>query len=184
MPSRTWQTLRPPSATPRSAWVRRSTSSPTSPTARLPTAPTGERIGWVLVPNTNPDHDELVLAVAGAGRKLGFVCAPAIFQRVVIDCIDEPSDVEAYAENRRALTEGLSALGYEFVEPQGAFYLWVKALEPDANAFFERAKSFELLPVPSDSFGCPGWVRVGYCVSHETIVNSMPAWKKLAESYK
>lgn len=144
----------------------------------------GERIGWVLVPNTNPDHDKLVLAVAGAGRKLGFVCAPAIFQRVVIDCVDEPTDVEAYAENRRALTEGLSALGYEFVEPQGAFYLWVKALEPDANAFFERAKSFELLPVPSDSFGCPGWVRVGYCVAHETIVNSMPAWKKLAESYK
>lgn len=144
----------------------------------------GERIGWVLVPNTNPDHDELVLAIAGAGRKLGFVCAPAIFQRVVIDCVDEPTDVAAYAENRRALTEGLSALGYEFIEPQGAFYLWVKALEPDANAFFERAKSFELLPVPSDSFGCPGWVRVGYCVSHETIVNSMPAWKKLAESYK
>lgn len=144
----------------------------------------GERIGWVLVPNTNPDHDRLVLAIAGAGRKLGFVCAPALFQRVVIDCIDEPSNVEAYAENRRALTEGLSALGYEFIEPQGAFYLWVKALEPDASAFFERAKSFELLPVPSDSFGCPGWVRVGYCVSRDTIVNSMPAWKKLAESYK
>lgn len=144
----------------------------------------GERIGWVLVPNTNPDHDELVLAIAGAGRKLGFVCAPALFQHVVIDCVDEPTDVEAYAENRRALTEGLSALGYEFVEPRGAFYLWVKALEPDANAFFERAKALELLPVPSDSFGCPGWVRVGYCVAHETIVNSMPAWKKLAESYK
>lgn len=144
----------------------------------------GERIGWVLVPNTNPDHDKLVLAVAGAGRKLGFVCAPAIFQRVVIDCVDEPTDVEAYAENRRALTEGLSELGYEYIEPQGAFYLWVKALEPDANAFFERAKALELLPVPSDSFGCPGWVRVGYCVSHETIVNSMPAWKKLAESYR
>ena len=143
----------------------------------------GERIGWVLVPNTNPDHDRLVLAIAGAGRKLGFVCAPALFQRVVIDCIDEPSNVEAYAENRRALTEGLSALGYEFIEPQGAFYLWVKALEPDASAFFERAKSFELLPVPSDSFGCPGWVRVGYCVSRDTIVNSMPAWKKLADSY-
>lgn len=143
----------------------------------------GERIGWVLVPNTNPDHDRLVLAIAGAGRKLGFVCAPALFQRVVIDCIDEPSNVEAYAENRRALTEGLSALGYEFIEPQGAFYLWVKALEPDASAFFERAKSFELLPVPSDSFGCPGWVRVGYCVSRGTIVNSMPAWKKLADSY-
>ena len=144
----------------------------------------GERIGWVLVPNTNPEHDRLVLAVAGAGRKLGFVCAPALFQHVVIDCVDEPTDVEAYAENRRALTEGLSELGYEYIEPQGAFYLWVKALEPDANAFFERAKALELLPVPSDSFGCPGWVRVGYCVSKETIVSSMPAWKKLAESYE
>lgn len=144
----------------------------------------GERIGWVLVPSTNPEHDRLVLAVAGAGRKLGFVCAPALFQHVVIDCVDEPTNVEAYAENRRVLTEGLSALGYEFIEPQGAFYLWVKALEPDASAFFERAKALELLPVPSDSFGCPGWVRVGYCVSKETIVNSMPAWKKLAESYE
>ena len=144
----------------------------------------GERIGWVLVPSTNPEYDRLVLAVAGAGRKLGFVCAPALFQHVVIDCVDEPTNVEAYAENRRVLTEGLSALGYEFIEPQGAFYLWVKALEPDANAFFERAKALELLPVPSDSFGCPGWVRVGYCVSKETIVNSMPAWKKLAESYE
>ena len=144
----------------------------------------GERIGWVLVPNTNPEHDRLVLAVAGAGRKLGFVCAPALFQHVVIDCVDEPTNVEAYAENRRVLTEGLSALGYEFIEPQGAFYLWVKALEPDASAFFERAKALELLPVPSDSFGCPGWVRVGYCVSKETIVNSRPAWTKLAESYE
>ncbi len=144
----------------------------------------GERIGWVLVPPTSPEHDELVLAVAGAGRKLGFVCAPALFQRVLADCVDCPSDVEAYAENRRALTEGLAALGYEFIEPEGAFYLWVKALEPDAGAFFERAKALELLPVPSDSFGCPGWVRVGYCVSHETIVNSLPAWAKLAESYR
>lgn len=144
----------------------------------------GERIGWVLVPPTNPEHDDLLFAVAGAGRKLGFVCAPALFQRVLIDCVDCPSDVEAYAENRRVLTEGLSRLGYEFIEPQGAFYLWVKALEPDAGAFFERAKALELLPVPSDSFGCPGWVRVGYCVSHETIVNSMSAWEKLAASYR
>ena len=144
----------------------------------------GERIGWVLVPPTNPDHDDLILAIAGAGRKLGFVCAPALFQRVLMDCVDCPSDVEAYAKNRRALTEGLSALGYEFIEPEGAFYLWVKALEPDAEKFFERAKALELLPVPSDSFGCPGWVRVGYCVSYETIVNSMPAWEKLAASYR
>ena len=144
----------------------------------------GERIGWVLVPNTNPEHDELVPAVAGAGRKMGFVCAPALFQRVLIDCVDEPCNIEAYERNRRALTEGLASIGYEFIEPQGAFYLWMKALEPDANAFFERAKSFELLPVPSDSFGCTGWVRVGYCVSYETIVDSMPAWQALWDSYQ
>ena len=143
----------------------------------------GERIGWVLVPPTNPEHDELVLAVAGAGRKLGFVCAPALFQRVLIDCVDEPSDVEAYARNREALTRGLAELGYEYIEPDGAFYLWVKALEPDAEAFFEKCKALDLLPVPSDSFGCPGWVRIGYCVSYETIVNSMPAWAKLKALY-
>ena len=144
----------------------------------------GERIGWVLVPLTNPEHDRLVPAVAGAGRSLGFVCAPAIFQRVIADCVDEPSDVAAYERNRKALTGGLAAAGYTYIEPAGAFYLWVKALEPDANAFFERAKAHELLPVPSDSFGCPGWVRVGYCVSYDTIVNSMPAWEALAAEYR
>ena len=144
----------------------------------------GERIGWVLVPPTNPEHDRLVPAVAGAGRSLGFVCAPAIFQRVIADCVDEPSDVAAYERNRKALTGGLAAAGYTYIEPAGAFYLWVKALEPDANAFFERAKAHELLPVPSDSFGCPGWVRVGYCVSYDAIVNSMPAWEALAAEYR
>lgn len=143
----------------------------------------GERIGWILVPGTNPEHDDLVFAVAGSGRKLGFVCAPALFQRVIADCVDEPTNIQAYTKNREALTSGLSDLGYEYIEPQGAFYLWVKALEPDAQAFFERAKALELLPVPSDSFGCHGWVRVGYCVSYETIVDSMPAWKRLKESY-
>ena len=144
----------------------------------------GERIGWVLVPPTNPDHDELIPAVAGAGRKLGFVCAPALFQRVLADCVDEPTNVEAYAKNRAALTEGLSKLGYTYVEPDGAFYLWLKALEPDAEAFCERAKSFEIMAVPSNSFGCTGWVRLGYCVSYDTIVNSLPAWEKLAASYR
>ncbi len=143
----------------------------------------GERIGWVYVPTTNPDHDRLIPAVAGAGRKLGFVCAPALFQRVLIDCVDVPADVASYARNREALTRGLSELGYHYIEPQGAFYLWVQALEPDAEAFFERAKQLELLPVASDSFGCTGWVRLGYCCDYETIVNSMPAWKKLKESY-
>ena len=143
----------------------------------------GERVGWILVPNTNPQADRLMPAVAGAARTLGFVCAPALFQRVIIDCIDEPSDVEAYARNRTALTDALAEYGYTYVEPNGAFYLWVKALEPDANAFCERAKKYELLAVPSDSFGMPGWFRLGYCVSYETIVNSLPAWKQLADEY-
>lgn len=144
----------------------------------------GERIGWILVPNTNPDHESLLAAVAGAGRKLGFVCAPALFQRVVADCVDVPCDVGAYERNRAILTEGLLRLGYEFIEPQGAFYLWLKSLEPDSVSFFEKAKAFELLPVPSDSFGCAGWVRVSYCVSHKTIVDSMPAWERLAAAYR
>ena len=144
----------------------------------------GERVGWILVPNTNPQAARLMPAVAGAARTLGFVCAPALFQRVIIDCIDEPSDVEAYARNRTALTDALAEYGYTYVEPDGAFYLWVKALEPDANAFCERAKKYELLAVPSDSFGMPGWFRLGYCVSYETIVNSLPAWKQLADEYR
>ncbi len=138
----------------------------------------GERIGWVLVPPCNPDHDELVPAVAGAGRKLGFVCAPALFQRVIGRCVDLPCNVDAYAANRDALTEGLARIGYEFIEPQGAFYLWIKAPGGDAQAFCERARAYDLFVVPSDSFGCPGWVRAGYCVSHDTIVNSLPAWEQ------
>ena len=140
----------------------------------------GERIGWLLV----PDSAEEYAAVCGAGRALGFVCAPALFQRVIERCADEPSDVAAYAANRELLTKGLSELGYEYVEPQGAFYLWVRALEPDAQAFAERAKKHELLLVPSDSFGVKGWIRIGYCVSPDVIRNSMPAFKALAEEYK
>ena len=117
----------------------------------------GERVGWILVPNTNPQAARL---------------------------IDEPSDIEAYARNRTALTDALADYGYTYVEPDGAFYLWVKALEPDANAFCERAKKYELLAVPSDSFGMPGWFRLGYCVSYETIINSLPAWKQLADEYR
>lgn len=145
----------------------------------------GERIGWLYVADQmGRSADDVYAAVCGAGRALGFVCAPALFQRVVERCIDEPSDVAAYAANRELLASGLSALGYEYVEPQGAFYLWVRALEPDAQAFAERAKRHELLLVPSDSFGVKGWVRIGYCVDADVIRNSMPAFKALAEEYK
>ena len=144
----------------------------------------GERVGWVLVPNTMELAGRVMPAVAGAARTLGFVCAPALFQRVVADCVDEPSDVEAYARNRTLLTRALSEYGYTYVEPDGAFYLWVKALEDDAEAFCERAKAYELLPVPSNSFGVPGWFRLGYCIDYDVIERSLPAWKQLAEDYR
>ena len=142
----------------------------------------GERIGYVYVSDLMENDDQVVAAVAGAGRALGYICAPVLFQRVIAACVDEPSDVASYAANRTLLTEGLSALGYEYVEPQGAFYLWVRALEEDAQAFSDRAKEHELLLVPSDSFGVGGWVRVSYCIARETIENSMPAFKALMES--
>lgn len=144
----------------------------------------GERVGWVLVPPTCFENARVMAAIAGSARALGFVCAPALFQRVIADCVDEPCNVEAYNRNRLMLVNELGEMGYSVVEPEGAFYLWVRALEPDAEAFCERAKRFELLPVPSDSFGVPGWVRVGYCVSYDTIVNSLPAWRALMDSYR
>lgn len=144
----------------------------------------GERVGWVLVPPACFESARVMAAIAGSARALGFVCAPALFQRVIADCVDEPCNVEAYNRNRLLLVNELGEMGYSVVEPEGAFYLWVRALEPDAEAFCERAKRFELLPVPSDSFGVPGWVRVGYCVSYDTIVNSLPAWRALMDSYR
>ena len=103
---------------------------------------------------------------------------------MIARCIDEPSDVEAYAANRKLLADELDRLGYEYVEPDGAFYLWVRALEDDAQAFSDRAKEFELLLVPSDSFGVGGWVRLSYCIARDVIERSLPAFAKLKESYE
>lgn len=144
----------------------------------------GERIGYIYVSERMPEWNRAYAAICGAGRALGFVCAPSLFQGVIEKCVDVPTDVAAYAENRELLCQGLAGLGYEYVEPQGAFYLWVKALEPDEQAFAARAKEHELLLVPSTSFGCTGYVRIGYCVSKETIANSMPAFKALMEEYR
>ncbi len=144
----------------------------------------GERIGYIYVNDAMENCDEVFTAVCGAGRALGYICASVILQRVIAKCIDVPSDVRAYEENRAILTRGLAKLGYEFVEPEGAFYLWVRALEPDAEAFSEKAKEFELLLVPSDSFGSQGWVRLTYCIERSTIERSMPAFKALKEAYE
>ena len=160
-------------------WARTIVCYSYSKTLSLP----GERIGYIYVSDLMDEAADVSVAVAGAGRALGFVCAPVLFQRVIERCIDVPSDVAAYAENREALTRGLSEIGYDYIEPEGAFYLWMRALEPDANAFSERAKAHELLLVPSDSFGVGGWVRVSYCVAPEVIDAAMPAFRALWEEY-
>ena len=144
----------------------------------------GERIGYIYVSDLIEDADVIFTAICGAGRALGYICAPVLLQRVIAQCLDVPSDVAAYEQNRKLLTDGLRELGYEFVEPEGAFYLWVRALEADAVAFSERAKQYELLLVPSDSFGAKGWVRLSYCIASKTIKDSMPAFKALKESYQ
>ena len=143
----------------------------------------GERIGWVYVSDAMENAQDVMFAVAGAGRAYGYVCAPVLLQRVIEQCVNLPSDVEAYRRNRDLLTSNLSDIGYQFVEPEGAFYLWVKALEDDAEAFSDRAKDYELLLVPSNSFGTTGWVRISYCVSEKTIKDAIPAFRALYESY-
>ena len=144
----------------------------------------GERVGYVYVSDTMDaeEADRVFFAVAGAGRAHGYICAPVLFQRVAAACVDEPSDVEAYATNRRILTEALDEMGYEYVQPDGAFYLWVRALEPDAQAFSDRAKQHELLIVPSDSFGCPGYFRMAYCIETEKVCRSFVAFEKFVST--
>lgn len=144
----------------------------------------GERIGYIAVSNRAADSGNLFAAVCGAGRALGYVCAPSLFQHVIAKCIGQTADISVYKKNRDVLYESLSRLGFRCVKPDGAFYLFVKALEKDATAFCERAKKYELLLVPGDDFGCPGYVRIAYCVTYKQIVDSLPAFEKLALEYK
>ena len=144
----------------------------------------GERIGYIFIPEGAADCRKLYAAVCGAGRALGFVCAPSLMQYAVAECTDALPDVSAYKKNRDLLLGALTDYGYEAVPPDGAFYLFVKSPEPDANAFCERAKKYELLLVPSDDFGCEGYVRISYCVTTEQIEKSLPAFKALIEEYK
>lgn len=143
----------------------------------------GERIGYVLIPDAMADFKGMYAAICGAGRALGYVCAPSMFQKVVMKCIGQTGDISIYKKNRDLLYQGLKATGYDCVMPQGAFYMFVKALEPDANKFCERAKDFELLLVPSDDFGVEGYVRISYCVSTAQIEKSLPAFYELSKAY-
>ena len=144
----------------------------------------GERIGYIAVSDRMKTGADVYASVMGAGRCLGYVNPPSLFQRVIEKCIGQTSDVSQYKVNRDLLCSGLKELGYEYIEPHGAFYLFVKCLEPDAQAFSEQAKKHELLLVPSDDFGCGGYVRLAYCVSADMIKKSMPAFAALMEDYR
>jgi len=144
----------------------------------------GERIGYVLVPNTANEWQKVYFAVCGAGRSLGFVCAPSLFQKIVPKCIGKTADISIYKKNRDILCDALSKYGYTVAQPDGAFYLFVKALEESSREFCEKAKKYELLIVPGDSFGYPGYVRISYCVSTEMIEKALPSFEKLAKEYK
>lgn len=141
----------------------------------------GERIGYVYVPKQAADSGALYAAIAGAARASGHVCAPSLLQKVIARCTHLRPDLKAYDRNRKALYEGLVAAGYEVAKPEGAFYLFVKAPGGDANAFCEKAKGKDLLVVPGDGFGCPGYFRLCYCVSYDMIQKSLPIFKSLSK---
>ena len=141
----------------------------------------GERIGYVYVPQSAADSRAVCAAVAGAARSAGHVCAPSLWQKVIARCAGLRPDLESYDRNRRALYDALTEMGYEMAKPDGAFYLFIKAPGGDANAFSEKAKKKDLLLVPGDGFGCPGYFRICYCVSYEMIMRSLPVFRELIQ---
>ncbi len=144
----------------------------------------GERIGYLVIPSEMEDFEGTVAAAAVANRILGFVNAPSLFQRVIGRCADEVSDMSVYRENREILCRELKAMGYEFIEPQGAFYMFPKSLEPDDKAFCAAAKEFRLLLVPGSTFMGPGHFRLAFCVSRKTVEDSLESFQRLAQKYR
>ena len=144
----------------------------------------GERIGYLVIPSEVDGFEDVVCAANIANRILGYVNAPSLMQRTVARCLDASTDISIYDGNRKMLYDALTEYGFECVKPKGAFYLWVKTPEPDDGAFAARAKEYNLLVVPGYSYMCPGYVRIAYCVDPAMIRRSLPAFKKLAESYQ
>ncbi len=144
----------------------------------------GERIGYILVPDECADSKELLLSVAGAGRSLGYVCAPSLFQHVISKVAGKTADISVYRRNRDILYSSLTEMGFVCAKPDGAFYLFMKCPDGDAVSFCERAKKYELLLVPGDGFGCPSYVRISYCVPTEKLIRSIKAFEALAKEYK
>ena len=144
----------------------------------------GERIGYIALSDNLEEERRVYAAICGAGRALGYVCAPSMMQRVAVKCLGKTADTSVYKTNRDLLFGALTEYGYSCIYPDGAFYLFVKSPEADANAFCLRAREQELLLVPADDFGTPGFVRIAYCVSTEQIQRALPAFQKLMESYQ
>ena len=143
----------------------------------------GERIGYLVIPD-EADESELIIGAANvANRILGYVNAPSLFQRVIAKCLDAKVDVEYYNRNRETLYNGLVKAGFSCIRPEGAFYLFVKSPVEDEKAFCEAAKKYHLLIVPGSSFACPGYVRLAYCVSYETVTGALPKFEELAKEY-
>lgn len=143
----------------------------------------GERIGYVAVSEKANDNKNVYAAICGAARGLGYVCAPSLFQKVIEKCIDAKTNIAEYDKNRKLLYSELTKMGYECVRPDGAFYLFVKSPELDANKFCDKAKEKGILIVPGDSFGAPGYARIAYCVNYDMIKRSLPAFKELILEY-
>lgn len=143
----------------------------------------GDRIGYILVPDEVENFELIYKSVCGAGRALGYVCAPSLMQFVIKKCVGQTSDVSIYKMNRDILLNAFEKLGFKTAKPDGAFYLFMKSPEEDAVSFCEKAKKYDLLLVPSDSFGFPGYVRLSYCVSTDMIKRSLPAFEALAKEY-
>ena len=143
----------------------------------------GERIGYLVIPDEASDSESLISAACVATRILGFVNAPTLQQKMVVKCLNEKTDISYYDRNRETLYHGLTQFGFTCIKPQGAFYLFVKSPIEDEKEFCKAAKKYNILIVPGSSFGCPGFVRMAYCVAYETIVNSLPKFKELAKEY-
>ena len=143
----------------------------------------GERIGYLVIPDEASDSEDLLSAASVATRILGFVNAPTLQQKMVAKCLNAKTDISYYDRNRETLYNGLLECGFECIKPEGAFYLFVKSPIEDEKAFCAAAKKYNILIVPGSSFGCPGFVRMAYCVAYETIVNALPKFKELAKEY-
>lgn len=143
----------------------------------------GERIGYLVIPDEAADSEDVISAAGTATRILGYVNAPSLMQKAVAKCLDAQADVPYYDRNREDLYNGLKEMGFECIKPQGAFYLFMKSPVADEKVFCEAAKKQHILIVPGSSFACPGYVRIAYCVAHETIINSMPGFKALAKEF-